>query len=91
MQPWNALSSILEDDIVTEVKPVQPPNAWVPILVTVDGIVTEVKLVQPSNAAAPILVTPTGIFTEVKLVQPWNALSSILEDDIVAEVKPVQP
>ena len=36
--------------IVTEVKPLQPLNALLPIEVTLFGIVTEVKPLQPENA-----------------------------------------
>ena len=36
--------------IVTEVKPLQPEKALLPMLVTLLGIVTEVKLLQPENA-----------------------------------------
>ena len=42
---------------MTEVKPVQPEKAQVPILVTNEGIVTEVKPVQSEKAKSPILVT----------------------------------
>ena len=36
--------------IVTEVRPVQPPKATLPMPVTLLGIVTEVRPVQPENA-----------------------------------------
>ena len=78
---------------VTEVKPVQPSKAALPILVTPSGIVTEVKPVQSLKASSPILVTDEGIVTEVKPVQPLKALSSILltASGIVTEAKPLNP
>ena len=36
--------------MVTEVKPLQPQNAFHPIEVTLLGMVIEVKLLQPENA-----------------------------------------
>ena len=41
---------VTELGIVTEVKPVQKPNAKFPISVTELGIITEVKPVQPEKA-----------------------------------------
>ncbi len=40
--------------IVTEVNPVQPKNADLPMLITLSGIVTAVSPVQPENAEAAI-------------------------------------
>ena len=59
---WNRSSSgLLASQFrafhMTEVKPVQPEKAQVPILVTNEGIVTEVKPVQSEKAKSPILVT----------------------------------
>ena len=36
--------------IVTEVKPLQPEKAYLPMLFTESGIVTEVSLLQPEKA-----------------------------------------
>ena len=43
--------------IFTVVRPVQPENAHLPMLVTDEGIATEVRLVQSRKAYSPILVT----------------------------------
>ena len=43
--------------IVTDVRPLQPENAELPMLVTLLGMVMEVKPVQPSKAWMPMLVT----------------------------------
>jgi hypothetical protein len=48
---------VTEDGIVTDVKPVHPENAELPILVTEDGIVTDVNPVQPEKAEASIPTT----------------------------------
>ena len=78
---------------MTEVKPVQPEKAELPILVTASGIVTEVKPVQCQKAYLPILVTASGIVTEVKPLQSEKASSPILVTDegMVIEVKPLNP
>jgi len=78
---------------VMDVKPVQPPKAPPPILVTELGIVTDVKLMHAPKATFPILVTDFGIVTEVKLMQSLKALTPILvtELGIVIDVKPEQP
>jgi len=44
-------------------KPVQSPNALLPIDVTLLGIVTFVRLLQPWNALPPMLFTLSGIVT----------------------------
>ena len=49
--------------IVTDVIPVQPENAELPMLVTLSGIVTLVRPVQPRNAYSPMLVTPFWMTT----------------------------
>jgi hypothetical protein len=41
---------VTDEEIVTEVKSVQPEKALLPIVVTDKGIVTEVKSVQPEKA-----------------------------------------
>ena len=63
--------------IVTEVKPVQPEKALIPMLVTLLGIVTEVKPVQPEKALIPMLVTLLGISIEVKPLQYRKAPPAI--------------
>ena len=62
---------------VTEVKPVQPSKAALPILVTPSGIVTEVKPVQPLKALSSILVTASGIVTEAKPLNPEHKSDGI--------------
>ena len=52
--------------IVTLVRPLQPENAWDPILITLLGIVTLIRPLQPPNAPFPILVTLLGIVTLVR-------------------------
>ena len=47
------------------VSPVQPENAEMPMLVTLDGIVMLVSPVQSLNAEFPMLVTLDGIVTFV--------------------------
>ena len=59
--------------IVTEVRPLQPEKAELPILVTLLGIETEVRPLQPEKAELPMLVTLLGIVTEVRPLQPENA------------------
>ena len=49
---------VTEVGISTEVKPVQPENAALPMEVTEDGISIEVKPVQPENAQASMVVNP---------------------------------
>jgi hypothetical protein len=65
---------------VTPVKPEQPKNILVPIVVTLFGIVTLVKLVQFSNAEVLMVVNEllVGKVTLARLEQPLNALSPIL-------------
>ena len=62
---------------MTEVKPVQPLNAELPITDTDSGIVTEVKPVQPEKAEPPILVTDEGIVTEAKPLNPEHKSDGI--------------
>ena len=62
--------------IVTEIKPGQPENALVPILVTLSGIVIEVKLSQPENALSPML-SPLVIVTTLSwLFLMWFAANA---------------
>ena len=58
---------VTEFGMVTEVKPVQPEKAWLPMLVTEFGMVTEVKLVQSWKALLPMLVTEYVILSYVTL------------------------
>ena len=63
--------------MVTEVKPVQPEKAELPILVTDSGIVILVKPVQPEKAELPISATELGIVTEVSLFIFWHRRAGI--------------
>jgi len=47
--------------IVILVKPLHPPNAHSPILITESGIVILVRFVALENKAAPMLVTDSGM------------------------------
>ena len=58
---------------LTEVRLVQPRNAFFPILVTLLGMVIVVKLLQLENAELPMLVTLLGMVIVVKPVQTENA------------------
>ena len=51
------------------VAPPQPPNAKLPMLVTLSGIVILVKPLQPENANCPMLVTLFGMVMLVKPLQ----------------------
>jgi hypothetical protein len=48
-------------------RPLQPENVSIRMLVTPKGIVIEVRLAQPAKEAAPIDFTLSGIVTEVRL------------------------
>ena len=52
------------DGIITDASPLQPENAYRPILVTLGGIVTDTSPLQAENAKSPMLVTLDGISTE---------------------------
>ena len=56
------------------VKPLQPLNAELPIVVTLLGIVTLVKLLQPLNAEDPMLVAPFEIITSFKFLGTYVEL-----------------
>ena len=60
------------DGIVTDVRPLQPPNVPTPMLVTPLPIVTLVKLVQLENTEPKMLSTLFGIVTYVRPLQPRN-------------------
>ena len=49
--------------MVTEVRPLQPEKAELPMLVTELGMVTEIRLLQPLKALYPIRSTVDGIVT----------------------------
>jgi hypothetical protein len=59
--------------IVRLVKPLQPANAPLPMLVTPAEIMRLVKPLHQANAHVPMLVTPAGIVRLVKPLQPANA------------------
>ena len=60
-------------EIVTDVKPVLPENAYPRMETTEVGMVTAARLLL-LNAAPPMLVTELGIITEVRLLF-MNALN----------------
>ena len=47
--------------MVTLVRPAQPENALLPMLVTLDGMVTLVGQALPENALLPMLVTVNSV------------------------------
>ena len=49
--------------MVTEVRELQKPKAYFPIVVTLLGMVTEVRALQSLKASPPIVVTPSPIVT----------------------------
>ena len=57
----------LKDEI--EVRPVQPLNAYAPILVTFSGISIEIREEQLENAYWFIVVTLSGILIDLREVQ----------------------
>ena len=59
--------------MVTEVRPLQPSNAELPIVVTLEGMLMLVRPLQPSNAELPIVVTLLGIIVF------WHPAISVLE------------
>lgn len=62
----------------TDVRLLQPENAFSPIFVTESGIVTDTRPLQSLNAPSPMLVTESGIVTDVRPLQPENAPRLIL-------------
>ena len=56
--------------MVTLVRPRQPWNALLPMLVTELGMVTLVRPLQFLNALLPMLVTELGMVTLVSFVSP---------------------
>ena len=89
-QSLNHASKVLPGDLqfvalkVTEVRPVQPEKAVLPIEVTELGMVTEVRPVQFLKAEPPISVTELGMVTEVRPVQYEKALLPIEVTEYVA-------
>ena len=57
----------------TEVSPLQPLKAPIPMLVTELGMVTEVSPLQNRNALVSIIVTELGMMIEGKAVQASKA------------------
>jgi len=49
--------------MVTEVRELQKPKAYFPIVVTLLGMVTEVRALQSLKAPPPIVLTPSPIVT----------------------------
>ena len=64
---------VLAESTVMLVKPVQPENALVPMLVTLAGMVMLVKPLQLENALSPMLVTLFGMVILVRFVQFLNS------------------
>ena len=64
---------VTEAGIVTDVRPLQPENAWTPMFVTESGIVTDVRPLQLEKAWAPMLVTVSGI-TQVPIAPAGHAI-----------------
>lgn len=64
---------------VTLVRPVQPSNAYEPIIVTLSGILILVRVLQPTKADEPILLTLSGIVTLTRILQSLNAPVPICE------------
>ena len=58
---------VTELGMETEVRPVQPENAELPMEVTELGMETEVKTVQSENAELPMEVTELGMETMTSL------------------------
>ena len=55
--------------ITALVSPVQPLNAWFPMLITLLGMVISVSPVQPLNVWFPMFVTPSEMDKVVRFVQ----------------------
>ena len=55
----------------------QPPNAWISIVVRPSGNVTSDSLVQFKNAVPPIDFTPSGILIVPNILSLQNASLSI--------------
>ena len=75
-----------EPGMFTEVSPLQPENASLPMLATEPGMLMEVSPLQPENASLPMEVRLPGSFTATRevllvLVKPGltliNACSGI--------------
>ena len=68
---------------VTDVKPVQPSKAYIPMLVTLSGMVIDVKPLQPEKADCPMLITLSGMVMDVKPLQPEKARRSMLAPPVM--------
>ena len=82
---------VTELGIVTDVKPLQPRKALLPMLVTELGIVTDVKPVQKEKANSPMLVTeydaPSYVIDSGILIEPLYfsspfVTSAVLSDEL---------
>ena len=60
--------------MVTEVRPVQPWKALLPMDVTELGMMTEVRSLHQAKVPSPMDVTEFGMVTEVRPLQPENVL-----------------
>ena len=54
---------------LTDVRPLQPEKALLPMLVTLMGMVTDVRPLQPLKASRPMLVTLLPMVTDVRPLQ----------------------
>ena len=89
-EPSNVQLSALNS---TDIRPLQPLNAEVPMELTEFPMVTNVKPLQPENAEFPMEVTELGMVTDVKPLHPENAEfpMEVTEFPMVTDVKPLQP
>ena len=72
---------------VSEVRPLQPAKASLPIVMTLLGIIIEVRPVQTQNEQLLIEVTEMGIITDVSVLQPVNAWSPNMVQERNPELK----
>jgi hypothetical protein len=68
---------VTDDGMLTDISPVQPEKAILPMEVTDDGIFTDVSPVQPENAAEPMEVTVDGMLTDVSFSEFLNEPTSV--------------
>ena len=61
---------VTESGIVTDVRPLHPKNALVPMLKTLFGSDMVVRPLHPENALFSMRVTPAGIMMDLRPVQP---------------------
>ncbi len=62
-----------------EASPKQPPNAPLPMFVTLAGMAAVVSRLQFENASLPMVVTPDGMVTAVSEVEDAKAPCSMVE------------